>query len=104
MMVDVPDGFIDLAPDLNDFADTAAAIEQLDLIVSVDTSVAHLAGAMAKPTWILLPKVPEWRWFMEGDASPWYPHVRLFRQAEAGDWNGVVKKVAEALESMAGGT
>ncbi len=98
----VPAGFTDLAPELNDFADTAAAMDRLDLIVSVDTSVAHLAGAMARPIWIMLPKVPEWRWFMEGEGSPWYPQARLFRQGEAGDWKGVVKRVADALKSMAG--
>jgi tetratricopeptide (TPR) repeat protein len=89
---------IDLAADLVDFADTAALIDNLDLVISVDTSVAHLAGAMGKPTWILLPYSPDWRWMLGRDDSPWYPTARLFRQKSAGDWTEVVRKVVESLK------
>lgn len=83
--------------DLQDFSDTAALIENLDLVISVDTSVAHLAATMGKPVWLLLPFNPDWRWLLERDDSPWYPSVRLFRQARAGDWKEVLAKVALAL-------
>jgi tetratricopeptide (TPR) repeat protein len=82
-----------------DFADTAAAIANLDLVISVDTAVAHLAGAMGKPVWTLLPLVPDWRWLLEREDSPWYPTMRLFRQAKAGDWPGVVAAVEKALRA-----
>jgi tetratricopeptide (TPR) repeat protein len=88
---------LDLSPWLADFAETAAAICQLDLVISVDTSVAHLAGALARPTWLLLRYPPEWRWLLEREDSPWYPTARLFRQRKAGDWPGVVSDVASAL-------
>ncbi|MGL5058469.1 MAG: tetratricopeptide repeat protein [Microcoleus sp.] len=88
---------IDLSPDLSDFADTAAAISQLDLVISVDTSVAHLAGALGKPVWVLLAFSPDWRWLWEREDSPWYPTARLFRQRERGDWEGVFARVAEAV-------
>jgi tetratricopeptide (TPR) repeat protein len=87
----------DLAPALGDFADTAAVIENLDLVVSVDTAAAHLAGALGKPVWLLLPYVPEWRWLLDRDDSPWYPTMRLFRQDQAGDWLGVVERLAAAV-------
>jgi tetratricopeptide (TPR) repeat protein len=89
----------DLAPALGDFADTAAVIENLDLVVSVDTAVAHLTGALGKPVWLLLPYVPEWRWLLDREDSPWYPTMRLFRQQSAGDWAGVVERVKVALAS-----
>ena len=89
--------FVDLAPHLHDFADTAACIAQLDLVITVDTSVANLAGAMGAPTWVLLSTVPDWRYQLEGDTTPWYPTMRLFRQARDGDWPGVVARVAQAL-------
>jgi tetratricopeptide (TPR) repeat protein len=82
---------------LGDFADTAALIEALDLVITVDTSVAHLSGALGKPTWILLPFSPDWRWLTEREDSPWYPGARLFRQTAPGDWAGVVDRVAEAV-------
>jgi ADP-heptose:LPS heptosyltransferase len=85
-------------PQTGDFAATAAAIEQLDLIVSVDTGVAHLAGALGKPVWILLPALAEWRWLRDRDDSPWYPTARLFRQKEAGNWASVIEAVAAQLE------
>ena len=85
-------------PALTDFAETARVIAQLDLVITVDTSVAHLAGAMAKPVWILLPTGPDYRWLLEREDSPWYPTARLFRQTERGDWSGVVSRVANELK------
>lgn len=90
---------IDLAPHLNDFADTAAAISQLDLVISVDTAVAHLAGAMGVPVWVLLPYAPDWRWGLKMQTTPWYPSARLFRQTLRGDWQLVLKTLAEALRN-----
>ena len=91
---------IDLAPDLKDFADTAAAIEDLDLVLSVDTSVLHLAGAMAKPVWVLLPFLCDWRWMLQRDDSPWYPTARLFRQDKPGSWDGVLEQVGLNLKQI----
>jgi len=82
-----------------DFSDTAAAIEHLDLVISIDTSVAHLAGAMNKPVWVPLIKSPDWRWFMDRDDSPWYPTMRLFRQTRAGQWDRPVRQLKEALSA-----
>ncbi len=79
-MADWP--LIDLGPELTDFGETAAVLSVLDLIISCDTSLAHLAGALGRPTWLFLPHIPDWRWLMEGEASPWYPTVRLFRQPD----------------------
>ena len=81
-----------------DFADTAALIDQLDLVVTVDTSVAHLAGALGKETWVLLPFSADWRWLESRDDSPWYPNMRLFRQSSAGEWGSVLLRVKQALE------
>jgi Tfp pilus assembly protein PilF len=88
---------IDLTEELYDFADTAAMIANLDLVITVDTAVAHLAGAMGKPTWVLLPRMPDWRWMLEREDSPWYPTMRLFRQTNRGDWADVMLRVAGAL-------
>ncbi len=93
---------IDLENELNDFADTAAVIDNLDLIISVDTSVAHLAGAIGKPVWVLLPFIPDWRWFLKRNDSPWYPNMRLFRQHKLHDWKGVFEQVKKALISNLG--
>src|SRR4028118_2391348 len=90
----------DLSSYLHDFADTAAAISALDLVISVDTSVAHLAGALGKPVWIFLCFVPDWRWMLQREDSPWYPTVRLFRQQKAGDWDGVCDRIKAALEHL----
>lgn len=85
--------------ELRDFADTAALCEQLDLVISVDTSVAHMAGAIGKPTWILLPFVPDWRWMLDREDSPWYPSVRLFRQEASGEWGGVFAELKRRLNA-----
>jgi len=85
---------------LGTFADTAALIETLDLVIGVDTAVAHLAGAMGKPVWMLNRFDTDWRWMLERDDSPWYPTMRLFRQPSPGDWNSVVTAVTEALRTL----
>lgn len=84
-------------PELNDFSDTAALISRMDLVISVDTSVAHLAGALGRPVWLLLPYAPDWRWMLNRDDSPWYPTMRLFRQPAPRDWESVIALVARAL-------
>ena len=86
-----------LGPELRDFADTAAAISQLDLVICVDTATAHLAGALGKPVWVLLHKDPDWRYLEEREDNPWYPTMRLFRQRRAGDWTEVIERVAAVL-------
>lgn len=88
---------LNLGSEINDFADTAAIIASLDLVVSVDTSVAHLAAAMGKPTWIMLPYAPDWRWMLNRNDSPWYPTVRLFRQPALRRWEHVVTEIAKLL-------
>jgi len=85
---------------INDFTDTAALCELMDLVISVDTSVAHLAAAMDKPTWILLPYNPDWRWLIDREDSPWYPTARLFRQKQHGDWQGVIECVQRKLVNL----
>lgn len=92
---------VDLAPDLTDYAETAAAISQLDLVISADTSVAHLAGSLGAPVWMLTPFAPDWRWLLEREDSPWYPSMRLFRQKIADDWGSVFDSVAVALRRPA---
>ncbi len=91
---------IDLSKDINDFEDTASIIKELDLIISVDTSVAHLAGAMGKPVWTLLAFNSDWRWLLERKDSPWYPSMKLFRQKKLGDWDSVFKEICEELKKM----
>jgi tetratricopeptide (TPR) repeat protein len=88
-----------LSARLVDFGETAGAIEALDLLISVDTAMAHLAGALGKPVWLLLPHVPDWRWLLEREDSPWYPGMRLFRQAGRGDWEGVIGRIIRELSS-----
>ena len=88
---------VDLGEGLTDFADAAAVTSQLDLVISVDTAVAHLAGALGKTTWVLLPFAPDWRWLMERETSPWYPTMRLFRQPGFGDWGSVLERVRNEL-------
>nr|WP_245939706.1 tetratricopeptide repeat-containing glycosyltransferase family protein [Stenomitos frigidus] len=86
-----------LSASLDDFTATAAAIAQLDLVITIDTAVAHLAGALGKPVWLLLSVAPDWRWLLERDDSPWYPTMRLFRQRQRGSWQGVFERVAAEL-------
>ncbi len=89
---------VDLRHQLIDFSVTARFIQQLDLVITCDTSIAHLAGGMGKPVWVLLPFAPSWHWMMDREDSPWYPTARLFRQKARGDWAEVISRVAKALE------
>ncbi|MCL2430837.1 MAG: hypothetical protein FWD12_16560, partial [Alphaproteobacteria bacterium] len=102
---DPPHGLMlhDFTADLHDFEDTAALIVNLDLVISVDTSVAHLAGALGKPVWLLNRFDTCWRWLQNRDDSPWYPTLRQFRQQSAGDWNGVACAVRDALQRLIAG-
>jgi tetratricopeptide (TPR) repeat protein len=93
---------VDLTAQIHDFADTAALLSQMDLFVTVDTAVAHLAGAMGIPTWVILSRVPDSRYHLERSDNPWYPTMRLFRQERDGDWPGVVERVLHALGERAG--
>jgi tetratricopeptide (TPR) repeat protein len=92
--------FNDYTADIQDFSDTAGIIENLDLVITVDTSVAHLAGALGKPVWTLLPFIPDWRWMLNREDSPWYPTMKLFRQPSEGDWRGIIVKLKEGLQSL----
>ena len=87
----------DFTAELSDFADTAVPLDRLDLVITVDTAVAHLAGAMGKPVWVLVSHAPDWRWLLNRDDSPWYPTMRLFRQTSIGDWANVIRRVADSL-------
>jgi tetratricopeptide (TPR) repeat protein len=88
---------VDLGPELNDFADTAAVMSLMDLIITTDTSVPHLAGALGRSVWVMLQLVPDFRWLRDRTDSPWYPTMRLFRQPSRGDWDSVITRVADAL-------
>jgi ADP-heptose:LPS heptosyltransferase len=92
-------GILDVSAELGDFADTAALISTLDLVIAVDTSVAHLAGALGKPVWLMVPFAPDFRWLLDREDTPWYPKMRLFRQSRAGDWDGVIARIGEALRA-----
>lgn len=92
---------VDYTGELHDFSETAALIDSLDLVISVDTVVAHLSGAMGKPVWLLLPFAPDWRWMLDRSDSPWYPSMRLFRQHRPGDWPDVVQRVAAEVAHLA---
>ena len=91
----------DFTTDIHDFADTAALIDSLDLVISVDTSVVHLAGALGKPVWLLNRFDTCWRWLHNRDDSPWYPSLRQFRQPAPGDWDSVISLVRDALRRFA---
>jgi hypothetical protein len=84
--------------DLSDFVETAALVSNLDLVITVDTAVAHLAGALGKPVWILLPFTPDWRWMLDRDNSPWYPSATLLRQTVKGDWDSTIASLTVELD------
>jgi hypothetical protein len=96
-------GIVDLAPVLADFSDTAAAVTALDLVITVDTSVAHLAGALGRPVWMLLPYALDWRWMRDREDTPWYPSMRLFRQHVPQVWDDVIARVSAELARVANG-
>jgi ADP-heptose:LPS heptosyltransferase len=91
----------DVGRELREFRDTAALLEALDLVITVDTSVAHLAGALARPVWVLLPYMPDWRWLLDRTDSPWYPTARLYRQPALRDWPSVLARVRADLVALA---
>lgn len=100
---ELPAGVVDIGKDFGDFADTAAAMENLDLIISVDTSVCHVAGAIGRPVWTLIPRGPDFRWGLKGETNSWYPSMRLFRQTKLGDWSDVYARIREALQERVDG-
>lgn len=102
-LLDLGSDIIDFAPLLKDFAETAAAVSALDLVISVDTSVAHLAGALGRPVWMLLPYALDWRWLRDRADTPWYPTMRLFRQERPMAWDGVLARTAAELARVAAG-
>jgi ADP-heptose:LPS heptosyltransferase len=91
---------VSLAAELTDFGETAAAISALDLVITVDTAVAHLAGSLGKPVWLLLAYASDWRWMLYREESPWYPTMRIFRQKRPGEWREVIDRVAAELELL----
>ena len=93
---------VDLSAELSSFQETAAVLANLDLMITTDTSVAHLAGVMKVPTWLLLSAAPDWRWMQSRDDSPWYPEMRLFRQRKLKDWSDVAQRAADALRGLVG--
>ncbi len=97
----LPARVTDLRPFITDMADTAALVSHLDLVITVDTAMAHLAGALAQPTWVLLSFGPDWRWLTDREDSPWYPTMRLFRQPQFGDWEPVLQRVRVELSALA---
>src|SRR5207244_239662 len=98
---DVAFRVVDLGRHFDDFRDTAATVVNLDLVISVDTALAHLAGALGVPVWVLLPRGSDWRWLLGRDDSPWYPTMRLFRQTKLDDWEEVFDRVRAALSAGA---
>ena len=94
------ENILNFGEELKDFSDTAAIISNLDLVISVDTSAAHLAGALGKPVWVLLPFIPDWRWLLDREDSPWYPTARLFRQNGTRVWDTVIARVHTALHDF----
>ena len=100
IILDENPSIISFANDLNDFVDTSGLVECLDLVISIDTSVAHLSGSLGKQTWVLLPFAPDWRWMLERTDSPWYPTIKLYRQPVMDDWTSVFKKIRMDLLEM----
>ena len=98
---ELPENLIDISYGFNDFADTAAAMENLDLIITVDTSTCHLAGALARPVWTMIARGPDFRWGLNTSESPWYPTMKLFRQAVLGEWSDVYKRISAELIMLA---
>lgn len=96
-----PKGMVDVSEYVSDFGDSAALVNALDLVISVDTSTVHLAGALGKDCWAMIPFVPDWRWQLEGDTTPWYDSVKLFRQPERNDWASVIERIKSELEKVA---
>ncbi|MBI9072785.1 MAG: tetratricopeptide repeat protein [Melioribacteraceae bacterium] len=96
----IKEKLIDYTSNISDFNDTAALIDNIDLVISVDTSVAHLSAAMNKETWVMIPFVPDWRWMLNKDDNPWYPSVKLFRQPKIGDWESVVNSIQNKLSKL----
>lgn len=94
---------IDWSEELADFADTAALVKNLDLIITVDSAVAHLAGALGAPVWVLVQFTPDWRWLLDRSDSPWYPTMRLFRQRRRLDWEEPIRQVAQELDALVRG-
>ena len=96
----------DLGPAIGDnpdgMAEIAAAMDSLDLVVTPNSAIAHLAGTLGRPVWVALMADPDWRWLRTGEASPWYPTMRLFRQPDAGDWSAVIEAMAKALKERTG--
>jgi len=99
-LTSAPFEVVDLSDRLHDFADTAAALMNLDLVITADTALVHLAGALGRPAWVALQFAPDFRWFLERDDSPWYPTVRLFRQSGRGQWNEVFEHMADELAKV----
>jgi hypothetical protein len=97
-----PLAILDVASGLHDFSDTAALCDCLDLVISVDTSVAHLSAALGRKTWVLLPAAPDWRWLLNRQDSPWYPTIRLYRQENQGDWSRVLQRLSADLAHLFG--
>jgi len=95
-----PSNIVDLADSLEDFYDTAAVVANLDLVIGCDTSVVHLAGALAVPTWVLLSAAADWRWLQTRKDSPWYPSVKLFRQQSLGNWDDVIQAATQSLAQL----
>ena len=95
--LDGREDIVDRTADLSNLAETAALISCLDLVITVDTSVAHLAASLGRPTWLLLPYLPDWRWLLGRDDSPWYPSMRLFRQDKTRDYGEVLDRVRSEL-------
>lgn len=94
---DISSNFINLGAELNNFADTAGLLANLDVLITVDTSVAHLAGAMGRPVWLMVPYIPDWRWGLRGTTTPWYPSMTLFRQHRPNDWSSVIEAICRGL-------